>query len=289
MPKLVLKNGLRVHYQRVGRGPDLVMIHGLTGNLAVWHLHIIPVLLDRFRILTYDLRGHGYTEMPSTGYSATEMANDLAALLDTLEIERPSIVGHSFGADIALYFALRYPNRVQRLVAMEAALPALTSVRAQKDWLGWSYWADVLERAGVSVPPERRFDTDYLIRQSLLIPKKWGPLNGLPRNPEPFLRLLDTTTVVQDYQDVGDLTVENISRITCPVTLMYGEDSSLISSYDCLRARLPDVDAVLLPRTDLGHFGPMEQPELVAAHLLGKLDTDTRPVPARNGAVVQEV
>ena len=45
------------------------MIHGLTGNLAVWHLKIIPMLWDHFRILTYDLRGHGYSDVPPTGYT----------------------------------------------------------------------------------------------------------------------------------------------------------------------------------------------------------------------------
>ena len=76
-----------------------------------------------------------------------------------------------------------------------------------------------LEAAGIPIPPDKRLDLSYLIRQSLLLPKKWGPLNGLPRNPEPFLRLLDTTTLVTDYEDVGALTVDRISDITTPVTL----------------------------------------------------------------------
>ena len=46
------------------------MVHGLTGNLAVWHLQIVPELSDHFRVLTYDLRGHGLSDMPPTGYSA---------------------------------------------------------------------------------------------------------------------------------------------------------------------------------------------------------------------------
>src|SRR3954467_11401922 len=112
MPKALLESGLKLHYQRVGTGPDVVMIHGLTGNLAVWHLRIAPLLMDRFRLLTYDLRGHGYSDMPPTGYTADDMAGDLLGLLDRLEIERASLVGHSFGADIALYFAHHFPERV---------------------------------------------------------------------------------------------------------------------------------------------------------------------------------
>src|SRR5579872_3908541 len=107
MAKAILKSGLRLHYQTVGSGPDLVMVHGLTGNLAVWHLNIVPQLADHFRVLTYDLRGHGYSDVPPTGYSPDDMACDLLGLLDALEIERPTIAGHSYGADIALYFAAR--------------------------------------------------------------------------------------------------------------------------------------------------------------------------------------
>jgi pimeloyl-ACP methyl ester carboxylesterase len=272
MPKALLDSGLRIHYQRVGRGPDLVMIHGLTGNLAVWHLKIIPLLMDHFRILTYDLRGHGYSAMPPTGYSPTDMAEDLLGLLDALAIERPALVGHSYGADIALYFALRHPSRVRQVVAIEAALPVLMRSREREDWEGWSYWAEVLERSGHPVPPDRRYDADYLFRQSLKVPKKWGPLNGLPRNPEPFLRLLDTTTLVTDYAQVGELTLENIPRIRTPVHLIYGERSAFLGSYETLRARLPEVSAVMLPRTDWGHFGPLEQPEVVAENLLAVVD-----------------
>ena len=75
MPKLVLDSGLSVHYQQVGQGPDVVMVHGITGNLAVWHLHIVPALCDRYRTLTYDLRGHGYSGTPPEGYSPDDMAD----------------------------------------------------------------------------------------------------------------------------------------------------------------------------------------------------------------------
>src|SRR5437764_2511308 len=114
MPKVTLRSGLRLHYQQVGSGPDLVMIHGLTGNLAVWHLKIAPLLWDHFRITTYDLRGHGYSDMPPSGYSAADMARDLEELLEALAIDDASFVGHSYGADISLYHALLHPERARQ-------------------------------------------------------------------------------------------------------------------------------------------------------------------------------
>ena len=62
-----MRAGVRMHYQQVGEGPDLVMVHGITGNLAVWHLHIVPELADHFRMLTYDLRGHGLQRHAAVG------------------------------------------------------------------------------------------------------------------------------------------------------------------------------------------------------------------------------
>jgi pimeloyl-ACP methyl ester carboxylesterase len=271
MPKAMLRSGVRIHYQRIGAGPEVVMVHGITGNLAVWHLNIVPVLSEQFDLLTYDLRGHGYSDTPPTGYSPDAMAVDLLDLLDTLEIERPVIVGHSYGADIALYFAARWPDRVREVIAIESALPALEATRRSADWVGWSYWAAALEGAGHHVPPERRSDLRYMIRATIDLPKQWGPLKGLPRNPKPLLRLLDDTTLPEDYRTVGTLTVERISSIETPVVLMYSEQSAFIGTFEFLESHLPHAHPVLLPATEWGHFGPLEQPEAVCRHIAERL------------------
>jgi pimeloyl-ACP methyl ester carboxylesterase len=270
--KVDLPNGLRVHYQQVGEGPDVVMVHGITGNLAVWHLHMVPALADRCRTLTYDLRGHGLTSTPATGYSLDHMAEDLLQLLDVLEIERPVLVGHSYGADIALYLAANHPGRVAEVIAIEAALPAMEQVRDHEQWIGWAYWVRALEQAGLEVPEDKRSDLRYLIRATIDLPKQWGPLKGLPRNPKPLLRLLDDTSLPEEYRQVGSLTLDRIAEITTPVVLMYTEASAFIDTCTLLRERLPDAQEVLLPRSQYGHFGPLEQPELVAREIAARLD-----------------
>jgi pimeloyl-ACP methyl ester carboxylesterase len=267
MPKVTLRSGLRVHYQQVGEGPDVVMVHGITGNLAVWHLHIVPALAGRFRLLTYDLRGHGLSDAPPTGYSPDAMATDLHDLLDAIGIERPALVGHSYGADVALYFAGRYPERVSAVIAIESALPAMEPVRRDDAWVGWSYWVSALEGAGLPVPPERRTDLRYLLRATIDMPKKWGPLKGLPRKPGPMLRLLEDTTLPEEYREVGTLTLERLHDLRTPVVLMYAEHSAFLDTFAYLREHLPDAEPVLMPRTQWGHFGPLEQPEVVARHI----------------------
>jgi pimeloyl-ACP methyl ester carboxylesterase len=276
MPKVTLPSGIRLHYTQAGEGPDVVLIHGLTGNLAVWHLHILPLLWDRFTVTTYDLRGHGYSSMPPTGYNADHMADDLLGLLDALEIDRPALVGHSYGADIALYFAHRYPQRVDHVVAIEGALPALVNARSRDEWEGWDHWVEMLERSGHAVPPERRSDVVYLLKASLELPKKWGPLNGLPRNPKPFLRLIEETTVATDYERVGTLPLERIGAIETPVTLLFTEGSAFMGTHDHLVQHLPNARSVLLPETEWGHFGPLEQPERVAEEILASMGAGLR-------------
>jgi len=282
MPKIQV-NGVTLHYIAAGTGPDVVMLHGFLGNLAVWHLQIVPQLRKHFRFTTYDLRGHGYSEVTPTNYTVAHMAQDLKGLLDALGIERPILVGHSFGADICMYFALLYPERVPKIVALEPGLAALAHERKRKDWVGWSAWAAKLEEVGLSVPEEKRSDTEFMLQLSLETPKFYGPARGLPRNREPLLRLIRETSLVADYDQVGELTLEAVGRIQTPTLLVYGEHSHFISSYQFLRDALPNCKPVLLPGGE--HFGPLEQPELLTEHIQDfLLDEDPQLDPAMRAA-----
>ena len=279
MPKVRLKNGVNYHYIQVGEGPDLVMLHGLGGNLAVWHLKIIPALRDHFRILTFDFRGHGRSDFPPTGYSTGDLADDLEQLLDALEIERSLMVGHSYGADTALYFALTRPDRVRQVVAVEAGIAALIGLRKREDWEGWAYWVKLLEQLGQTVPEDKRTDIDYFLRLSLNVPKLFGPAVGQVRKSEPLLKLLETT-MVKDYEVTGELTLENIAKIRTRVNLIYGGESAFLGTMNYLMAHLPNASSELLPPTELGgHFGVLEQPELLIQSLkryLGPFTTNDK-------------
>ncbi len=151
-----LANGVQLHYQQFGEGPPIVMIHGITGNLAIWHLEIVPALMGDYRITTYDLRGHGYSDVPPSGYTTADHATDLKCLLDQIGIERAHIMGHSFGADIALHFTVLYPERVDRLILVEPGIAALVALREDESWPGWKYWRDKLALGGVTIPPGTR-------------------------------------------------------------------------------------------------------------------------------------
>jgi pimeloyl-ACP methyl ester carboxylesterase len=256
MPKIDA-GGISLHYIATGHGADVVMLHGFLGNLAVWHLEIAPQLRTAFRLTTYDLRGHGYSQVTPDGYTTADMAQDLRHLLDGLGIEKPHLVGHSFGADVCLHFALHHPERVDRIVAIEPGLAALVHQRKREDWEGWSYWVSKLEAAGLPVPPDKRSNLEYLLNMTLETTKVFGPARGLPRNREPLLRLLRETTLMRDYEDPRDLTLDAVARIAAPTLLVYGDRSHFLGSYDVLKVTLPNCTPVLVPGGE--HFGPLER------------------------------
>ena len=264
MPR-IQTNGIETHYIRLGDGSDVVMLHGFLGNLAVWHLNIVPELRKELRVTTYDLRGHGYSQVTPNGYSSEGLAADLKALLDELGIEKTHLVGHSYGADVCLHFALLHPDRVGRLIALEPGLAALVHQRKAEDWEGWSYWVSKLGEVGVSVPEDKKSDLNYLLNLSLETPKFFGPARGLPRKREPLLNLINNTTLIRDYEEVGSMTLDAVRTISAPVLLAYGENSNFLGSFEVLRKALPNVYPILLPGGE--HFGPLEMPELLTEHI----------------------
>jgi pimeloyl-ACP methyl ester carboxylesterase len=281
MPK-ALVNGIQLHYQQIGQGPDVVMVHGITGNQAIWHLEIIPALMQEFRLTAYDLRGHGYSDMPSTGYTTADHALDLDHLLDCLGLERTHLVGHSFGADIALHYAILYPERVDGLVLIEPAIAALQFLRERQDWVGWRYWREKLSMGGVLVPAEKWYDCEYLVRASVKVPKLWGFRKGQPRRSAPLVRLMETTTVARDYTDLAGMTLDKIADVHRPTLLVYGTDSVFLGTFEFLKDQLSNCTPLLVPESE--HFGPLEQPEILITALREFL---TATAPTRTGQVTE--
>ena len=278
MAKALIRNGVELHYQQFGEGPDLVMVHGITGNLAIWHLEIVPALMSQFRITTYDLRGHGYSSVPASGYTTADHATDLRNLLDHLGIRKAYLMGHSFGADISLHFTILYPEYVDRLMLVEPAIAALIPLREREDWIGWKYWREKLALGGVEVPRDKWYDPEYLVRSSVGLPMLFGFRKGRARRAAPLVRLMDTTTAAKDYCELAGMTLEKISAVTHQTLVLYGEESVFLGTYDYLREHLANATAFLLPNSE--HFGPIERPELLLSKVrefleVAPLETET--------------
>ncbi len=101
-----------------GDGPPILALHGLASS-AHWYDIVAPLLRDRFRIVAPDQRGHGQTTNAATGYDWRTLSDDLAGLLDNLGLSTVSVVGHSWGGNVAINFAANYPDRVESLVMID--------------------------------------------------------------------------------------------------------------------------------------------------------------------------
>jgi pimeloyl-ACP methyl ester carboxylesterase len=255
MPHALIR-GIDVHYMTDGRGPDVIMIHGFLENLSVWHVGLAPLLRDRFRVTTYDLRGHGYSGITPRGYQPAELAADLAALMDARGIARAAIVGRSFGADVALAFCADHPDRVERLVAIEPALVGGLAHPGDEAWGGWRYWTAQLEESGVSVPPDSRYDLRYLLERTVQTLGFDGLFGQTVRRRDRLLRLIRDTTLVDECGEVFGLTADAVRRIDVPALLIYGDRSPFLASFEFLRAALPRCAFQVV--SDAGHLTPRE-------------------------------
>ena len=114
--------GLRVHIAEAGSGDPLVMQHGWPQHWLAWS-KLIPRLAESYRVICPDLRGLGWTDAPPTGYEKEQLASDLLALLDALELERVRLVGHDWGGFAAFLACLRAPERFERFCCLGITTP----------------------------------------------------------------------------------------------------------------------------------------------------------------------
>ena len=103
-------NGLSFHYRDWGgSGQPVVLLHGLASTCHIWDL-VAPILADDCTVVAMDQRGHGRSAKPDHGYDFATVGSDLLALIHAKGMERPLIVGHSWGGDVALEFAVANPD-----------------------------------------------------------------------------------------------------------------------------------------------------------------------------------
>lgn len=115
--------GVRLRYVDQGRGPALVLVHGFTGDIERSWLNtgILPDLARDYRVLAFDLRGHGHSDKPHDVRAYDEIALDVIRLLDHLGVGKSHVVGCSLGGIIVLKLLTTHPERFERAVIGGAA------------------------------------------------------------------------------------------------------------------------------------------------------------------------
>jgi len=256
-------NGVNIHYQRQGEGPDVVLVHGLTSTLAFWYAtKVFPLLKKNFRVTAFDLRGHGYSDTTPTGYTSRQLAEDLNALLEATGIDQARIIGHSYGGSVTLHFALLFQERTAGAVICDTGFASLRHLRVIDDWPGWEKYKDDLPKVGITPDWFAQADQqgiDAILRKSLEVPMQMGLRRGGSRDNPRFRKLLDETSVGCDFRDPAGLTEDRLPDIAPPVLAMYGHESPFRNVAGYLQGCLPHCAGQVV--TGSGHFFLMHDPE----------------------------
>ena len=271
-------NQMDFHVQQKGHGSDVVFIHGVTGDLSIWFLcGAMEAIAATHRVTAFDLRGHGYSDAPASGYTSADHAADALAIMDHFSMNRVRLVGHSFGAVIALHAAVFAPHRVEQLVLSDPYFPALRHLEDLSRWGHWQNFRQEAEDAGVTLNSEHWYDLGrffdqvlHLDGERLLRFRQAVGLPGLNR-----LLRLSKTTCGDDSKVEAGLTIEKILGVTAPVLAVYGEHSPFLSTAEYLVKHLPNCRSVLIHGAQ--HRAPEENPGAFVAAVADFLNT---PLPA---------
>jgi pimeloyl-ACP methyl ester carboxylesterase len=254
----VIANGVEQHYELAPptngdpHAPTIVCVHGmLVDSLASYYFTMAKPLRDAgYRVLMYDLRGHGHSERPTSGYTVDAFVDDLAALLDVLEIAEPVyLIGNSFGGTIVYGFAERHPGRV-------AGFSTIESEPATAEWA-----EKMIANLHRAVTGLGRVDaTAWIIARH-------G--TNLARRARRAKKMLDATTFQRDIPASRVLEPEQLSEITCPVLAIYGAECDLAVQAPTLEKHMPRYSSVVLPGLD--HSVLVDAPSTVLDLLIGWL------------------
>jgi pimeloyl-ACP methyl ester carboxylesterase len=271
--KTTTSNGVLIHYRCVGEGKDIILIHGLAANYGFWHIDTLLPLARKYRVTIYDLRGHGYSGMPASGYTPVDMAEDLNHLLNHLNIPQAHLIGHSMGGVIALQYTLLYPERVWSLTIADSRLRAFQPTQCPKDWPNWAEAKKKLQELGLFIPedepdsgiwlleklasPQWQKTKNKLTVNSLFVP--FNRMSGGNHSAQQWLKLLHNTTARQDLTSFTGPTKEEISTIQQPVLAIYGEKSPMLPSLKGLKDCLPNCKTAIISK--VGHFCLLAKPK----------------------------
>ena len=228
----VTANGLRFHYQSLGQGQGderlVVFLHGLVmDNLSSWYFTVANPVAVHAEALLYDLRGHGKSERPETGYSVSDHVDDLEAILDALgHRDRPlELVGNSFGGLLAVAFAMRHTERVRGLALVDAQIHDES-------------WGEEM-RSSLGLQGKELEDAIATNFQRWLGRHSERKRNRLGKNA---YELVYETSLVEDLCTSEVPEVGGLERLTFPVRALYGENSDVRARGELFTQRLADCD-----------------------------------------------
>ena len=260
MPKLEA-NGIQIYYELHGPedGQVLVLSNGILMSTASWVFQT-PVLSQAYRLLLYDCRGMWQSDHPPGPYSMELHADDLAALLDALDIKKAHIGGTSYGAEISMVFALKYPHRVRSLI--------VTSAVSQVDPI-----LEGLIGSWIAAARAKASEMFFQVVYPLTFSEKWIAANrDILDDARVRYKMLDFDALLELLMAFSQLDIsQSLSQIKAPTLVIAGEDDILKPRrYANVIAReISGAEFALLPNA--GHAALWEQPAVFNSLILGFL------------------
>ncbi|GAB1646489.1 alpha/beta fold hydrolase [Krasilnikovia sp. MM14-A1259] len=253
-------------FRMLGTGPTvLLLVHGIGCDGTTWDA-VAPALAERYTVIAPDLLGHGRSAKPRADYSIGGYANGMRDLLGSLDIDRVTVVGHSFGGGVAMQFAYQFPERTDRLVVVAGGgLGPQVSV---------TFRALTLPGASVALrlshlPPSRLALASLRAAAGLIAPaalaadlnEAYAVHTGL-RDPAARSAFLHVLRHVADWR--GQLiTMRDRAYLTqgLPTLVVWGDQDHVMPVEHAKAAAelMPGAQLVVLP--GVGHFPHREAPE----------------------------
>jgi pimeloyl-ACP methyl ester carboxylesterase len=267
-------DGATIHVRLGGQGPAVVMLHGFADTGDMW-APLAAALAPERTVIVPDLRGMGLSSHPERGYDKKTQGGDVARVLDVLRIEKADIVTHDIGNMVGYAFAAQYPERVVRLVVMDAPLP------------GIGPWDEITRSPLLWHFNFRGPDVERLVqgRERIYLDRFWNELSADPRSideatrnhyAELYARPGAMRAAFNQFAAFAQDALDNQAfaakgKLTMPVLAIGAEKSFGAAMADILRFVATDVTSVVIPRS--GHWLMEEQAAATVAAVRKFLDT----------------
>lgn len=249
-----------IAWEETGAGEPLLLIHGLGYGRWGWE-PLLPLLAERFRVISFDNRGIGESAVPPGPYSAREMAGDALAVLDASGVEHAHVVGISLGGMIAQELALEAPDRVDRLVLISTTpgvsgghpMPAAT-IRLMTEAANWAPEVALRRFVENALGPEPDRD---------LVERILAHRLAAPQDPAGWAA---QAAAGATYDGAG-----RIASITAPTLVIAGTADRVVDYRNSLALARSIRDSALRLIPDAGHLVFWEDPRAVADLIVGHL------------------
>jgi len=235
-----------LHVTERGRGPALILIHAFPLDSSMWHAQT-AFFSDRYRVIAPDILGFGGSQ-PPRAWTMPQMGEELAGLLDRLGLERCTLAGLSIGGYIALPFALKHPQRVERLI--------LANTRARADLEGErtarTAMIEGLRKDGTTNLPEKMLPR-LLSPEAPDEVRNWVKACIERTSAEAAIHAL---TAMRDRADY----TKNLGQLHCPTLVIAGSGDAIIPVEDCkqMAAAIPGSEFSVVSQS--GHLSNLENP-----------------------------